>query len=152
VVRAMRPAHAGFPNRGTENDHGQKEKYTDDFKPNSSADALEGAEESANPAGDASGSLPSHLTGSTALRGTGRSICWLNGRGLSGGARLAGGYALTGNAAGDAKADTNSTTDGLGFHSKYDGNSVTGFRACARSFRQVAASSRLLSGGVGSKV
>lgn len=161
MVGAMRPAHAGFPNRGTEDYHRQKEEHPNNLKPDNSANAPEWPQKSTNATSNSLGSLSGDYSSGMALRSAGGPSLWLSASGLNGNGWFIGGsfgagrYTLAGNAAGDSKADSNSTTDGLRFHSQFDGNSAPLFQF-RPSFRpglqEMVGSSRLLSGGVGSKV
>jgi len=53
VVGAMGIAEAGAPERGREDDDGQKEEDAGDFEPEDAADAAKGLEESAETTGEA---------------------------------------------------------------------------------------------------
>jgi hypothetical protein len=118
VVRTVRPIHSHLPNEAAEYDHKEKKENTHNFKPDDSADTLKGAQESANPAGDAPCSLAGDLSSRTALRSAGTRIGGLGNRSWPAcGSLRAGGYALPGNAAGNAKTDPKSATNGLGLHS-----------------------------------
>ena len=125
MVWTMRPAHSSLPDSRAENHHRQEEENADNFKPDSAADALEGSQKSPNSAGNASGRLPRNLACCTALRSADRGVLSLNGRSrLAGCSLCAGGYSLARNASSDAKTDPKRATNGLGFHSDFDGNSV----------------------------
>jgi len=121
----MRPIQSSLPDSRAEDHHRQEEENADYFEPDNAANALEGAQKSPNPAGDASGLFPRNLARSTALRVPCSCIRGLRGRGWLAGCRLrAGRYSLARDTAGDAKADPKRATNGLGFHSDFDGNSV----------------------------
>lgn len=114
VVGPVRPAEAGLPDGGAEDDHGQEEDACD-FKPDNSADAAKGAQEAADPGGDAARSLAGNLAGGAGLGGSGAG--WSGGGGWPAGGGLgASGNALAGDAAGDAQADAESAAYGLRFH------------------------------------
>lgn len=117
MVWSMRPTEAGFPDRGAEDDHGQEEEDAGDLKPKDSADAAEGAQKSANAAGDAARCFTGCLAGGTVLSGNGWG--WWAGYGL-----CAGGYALACHASGDAESDAEGAANGLRLHFEFDGNSA----------------------------
>lgn len=125
MIGTMRPVHSHLPDETAEKDHKEKKEDPHDLKPDNASDAMKGSQKSPNPPGDASGRFPCNLSCCTALLGAYRSIralsgsCWLAGSSL-----CAGRYPLAGNASGDAKADPKRATNGLGFHSDFDGNSV----------------------------
>lgn len=164
MIGTVRPAQAGFPDCGTENDYRQEEKHANDFQPDNAAHAAKWPQEASNAAGDAPGSLAGNLARSAALSGPGSSIDnLLAGGRLAGSGLGAGGDALAGDASGDTEPDAQSAPDGLWFHPDFDGNSAASSPALRwpvallsgglwPCFPEIAATWRLLWSGIGSKV
>lgn len=113
MVRPVRPAHAGSPHGGAEDDHGQEEENAGYFKPEDSSDAAEGAQKAAQSSRNTARGLAGNLAGGAGLSSGGSGL--LRGR-LVGGALGAGRHALAGHASGNAESDTKSAADGLRLH------------------------------------
>lgn len=112
MVGTVRPAQAGFPHGGSEDNHGQEKEDAYDFKPDNSAHAPEGAQEAADAGSDTACSLSGNLAGGACLGGgVSGGSSWPAGCGLG-----TGGDALAGDAAGDTQADSEGAADGLRFH------------------------------------
>lgn len=145
MVGTLEPTGPYTPEGGSKDDDRQEEENAGDFKPEDAAYAAEGAQETAYAACDAAGSLASHLTCRAVLYSCGCGGLW---SGLASRSLGAGRYLLAGDAPGDTQADSESATDGVGFHTVYDGSSA----ACRDAFSQYAAASELPLNGDGSKV
>lgn len=143
MVWPVRPAQAGLPQDRCEDDHRQEKEDAGDFKPQNSAHAAEGTQETADAAGDATRGLTGYLAGGAGLGCTGAG----GGCRLAGNGPGAGGDALAGDAASDAQADAEGPADGLRFHFDL---MVTAWVPARRATD--CGSSELISGGVGSKV
>ncbi len=112
MVRTLRPAQAGLPHRGAEDQHGEKKEDARHFEPDNSTHAAKGSQKAAQSCGDAARGLSGNLAGGAGLRG--RGAC---GRSRAAGGSLgAGGNALAGNAPGNAQPDSQGPADGLRFH------------------------------------
>lgn len=111
MVGTVKIARPGAPKGGGKDDHRQEKKDTGDFKPKGASDAGEGAQKAADALGNTAGCPPRNVTRAAPL---GRSGSLLSRRGAF----------AAGDPAGDPQADAQNTTDGVRFHSIYDGSSV----------------------------
>lgn len=118
------------PQRGRKDEDRQQKKAAHDLQPKSVADAAEGAQKSSHAARQSAAGLPSGLTRRAAGRQTGSGM----GCGLGG---------LANDAAGDAHPNAQYASDGLRFHSVYDGSSDDGAAARQRKLRRELPESRI---------
>jgi hypothetical protein len=116
----MRPAEAGPPQDRAEDYHGQEEKDAGDLQPQDAANPAKRLQETPDSLGHSARGVARNLARNLArgaahdliLAGSGcGSLGWLAGCDLG-----AGGYALAGDACGDAQSDAESAADGLRLH------------------------------------
>ncbi len=131
----MKIAGPGSPKGGGENDHGQEKKDAGYFQPQCASDAAKGAQKAFEAPGNTARCTPRGVTGTAAL---GSSGSLLGRRGIF----------ARGDPAGDPQADAENTTDGVRFHSIYDGSSV----AIGQLYSQRRTGSDLPLSDAGSKV
>jgi hypothetical protein len=135
VVGTVKIAGPGSPKGWGKDDHGQEKKDAGYFKPQGAADAAKRAQKASDALGNTARCAPRSVTGAAAL---GRSGSPLSRRGAFAG----------GDPSGDPQADAQNTTDGVRFHSIYDGSSV----AIGQLYSKCRTGSHLPSSGAGSKV
>lgn len=135
MVGTVKIAGPGSPKGGGKDDHGQEKKDAGYFKPQGASDATEGAQKAFDALGNTTRCAPRGVTGAAALGGRGG---LLSRRGAFAG----------GDPSGDPQADAQYATDGVRFHSIYDGSSV----AIGQLYSKCRTGSHLPSGGAGSKV
>ncbi len=121
MIGTLHEAGPRPPKRGGKHNHRQQKEDSRDLKPQDAPHPAKWAKKAANATRNAPCHLSCSLTGGPVLSGSGGSSLWVDRRMC--GSFSAGGHALTGNAPGDPQPDPQSASNGVRFHSVYDGSS-----------------------------
>jgi hypothetical protein len=145
VIGAVEVVRPGAPEGRAKDQHEEEEEDACNLKPQDAAYAAEGTQKTTYTTGDATAGLTGSSPGGAALNGRVGRLLDLR---RAGGGLRSGRDALASDAPGDAEADAQGASDGVRFHSVYDGSSGR----CRAAFLQIVGASLLPRNADGSKV